>query len=209
MTTTAIATPTTSQLTTATQTARRTARMGLKAEDNVREYLRSIGHLTVDSTRYENMVLDIDCRHAVTHHAISIKMQNKAVHTGRLCFETKRFNMQQVFADCGLRSYPVDDPLYGIVERNILQPEYTKYWEPSWYEQGKADWYVIGVDEALYKLKVPTLHDYVAQVGWQDYKTTVSPTIRLQHYGRKYTDYQVGLLQITELLHNNVMTHLR
>lgn len=158
---------------------------------------------------YENMLLDIDCRHAVTGHGISIKMQNKGAHTGRLCFETKRFNMARVFSDCGLRSYPVDDPLYQIVEREAALGRYTQYWEPSWYELGKADWYIIGVGEALYKMRVSKLHEYVDTCGWQDYKFTCTPEIKLQHYGRKYTDYQVGLLYITELLHNKVMSRIK
>ena len=202
-------TPTTEQLTKATQEARRTARLGLRAEDTVRDFLRSVGHLTVDSTEYENRVLDIDCRHAVTGHGISIKMQNMGVHTGKLCFETKRFNMSRVFRDHD-KLYSTSDPLYQLVEREsksrLLRRE---YWEPSWYEYGQADWYIIGVGERYYKLKRVTLHDYVNQEGWTDYCSTVSSKNRLQHYGREYTDYQIGLLYISELLHNNVMSRIK
>jgi hypothetical protein len=199
--------PTTRQLSEANEKATRTARAGLKAEDNVRDYLRSIGHITTDSTMYENMLLDIDCRHAVTGHGISIKVQNKGVHTGRLCFETKRFNMARLFSDHSVE-YNTADPMYSMVERGVFPVSY-RYWEPSWYELGKADWYVIGVGETLYKMKVSKLHEYVDTVGWQDYKLTCSPEVKLQHYGRRYTDYQVGLLYITELLHNKVMSRIK
>jgi hypothetical protein len=196
--------PTTRQLYESNEKATRTARAGLQAEDNVRDYLRSTGHTTTDSSKYENMVLDIDCRHAVTGKGISIKMQNKGAHTGRLCFETKRFNMQAAFIYHNT-PYSTNQPLY----RQLDSEGHPMFWEPSWYELGKADWYIIGVGEALYKMKVSKLHEYVNTVGWQDYKLTCSPEVKLQHYGRKYTNYQVGLLYITELLRNKVMSRIK
>jgi hypothetical protein len=184
--------------------AKLTARAGLKAEDNVRKYLRSVGHPTVDSTKFENMMLDIDCHHAILPVRISIKCQNAGVHTGNLCFETQRFNMQAAF-DYHETRYETDHPLYDKLDAE----SHPKFWQPSWYEYSAADWYIIAVGDTLYRIRCTKLKEYIRQVGWSDYKEHLTKHLKLQHYGRKYTDYKIGLLSIQELLHNNVMHVVR
>jgi hypothetical protein len=199
-----LTTPTTKQLNDARSIALSSRAGGFTTERLVREHLLNMGHPTVDSTQQENIHLDIDCRHAITRHGISIKRQNQAIHTGRLCFETRRFNMRSAFK-YNNTPYSTDAPLYAQLDTESP----ARWWEPSWYLMGKADWYVIAVAEDIYKIKVPKLHEYVSTAGWSMYHKQLSKQVKHQHYGRTYTDYQVGLLHITELLHNNVMTQIK
>jgi hypothetical protein len=189
-----------SKLAEAKREAQRTATEGQRAEYNIRKQLRALSYPTSDSTRYENMMLDIDCWFVVPRSSISIKMMNAAVHTGNLCFETQRFNMLKAF-DYHETYYSTNDPLYNQLE----QESHPKFWEPSWFELGKAEWYIIGVGETIYRVKKCKLHDYIDSAGWLDFKEHLSSKLRLQHFGRKYTDYKVGLLSINDLLHNNII----
>jgi hypothetical protein len=184
--------------------AKHTARLGLEAEDTIRKYLRSIGHPTVDSTKFENMMLDIDCHHAIMPVSISIKCMNKARHTGNLCFETHRFNMQAAFDYHEVR-YETSHPLYAQLEKE----SHPRFWQPSWYEYGASDWYIVGVADNLLKIKTTQLHDYVKTVGWDAYREHLSSALRLEHAGRKYTDYKVGLVTVDELLHFNIAQYIR
>jgi hypothetical protein len=109
--------------------------------------------------------------------------------------------MQMAFDEAELL-YDTADPSYKYFD--IASPE--KYWAPSWYSMGVADWYIIGVGTSIYKIVCEELHTFVDANGWDKYHHHLSPNVKLQHTGRRYTDYRLGLLKLSTLLDNGVMT---
>ena len=106
---------------------------------------------------------------------VSIKQQDLGVKTGNLCFETKRLS------------------------------SITGQWEPSWFEYGNATHYLIGCGNSVFTLRVEDLKRYIDEHGWCNYRTEATKQMKLQYAGKRYVDYQLGLLSIQTLLDAKVM----
>lgn len=63
---------------------------GLEKESRIRAFLDRIGFRTLDSTKKQNILEDIDC--LLGSITVSIKAQDTAAKTGNLCFELEVLN---------------------------------------------------------------------------------------------------------------------
>lgn len=112
-------------------------------------------------------------------HAISIKTQHTCSKTGNLAFELEVF-----------------DTKMGI-------------WKPSWFFNGRADYYAVLVGRDLYLIHKPNLVEYVQVYGWDKVVTLSNHTKEKQRAGNhRHANAKLGLVKLKKLLDRRVAKKL-
>lgn len=157
-------------------------RDGLKTEAQIIKWLKDRGHTVAKSTRYQDINLDIDA--IVDGRLVSIKSQNKAAETGNFAFETHTYTRTGY------------DRWYNDAYE----------WLPSWYHQGKADYYLIKVKSTLYRIDRKELHQWVEtnQERTQTRKLSRQVQAKQRAIGHRDANARVMLIRMADLVTEGV-----
>jgi hypothetical protein len=149
---------------------------GTRREQVVLRKLKALGWDIEPSTREQNILHDVDAVRRCNDMTLNISIKS-------MSYKTYQKSKSILF------------------EIDVLLKD-TMTWVPSWFQTGKADCYVVDIEQfGLLFISKPGLVEYVNTHGWNRTTQNSPDVVRKQYVsGHPHLDAYSGLLRISDML---------